>query len=448
MASAPAILLAAPMTGSGKTVVTLGVMRALRRRGLRVGSFKVGPDYIDPGFHRVATGRPATNVDSWAMRVETAVSLVQRAGQDVDITIGEGVMGLFDGASGGHGSTADIASLFGIPVILVVDVARMGASAAALIEGFIKFREDVEIVGIVLNRVSREEHARLLIDACDERFSTPILGYIGQSGAMSLPSRHLGLVQAAERAGLDDKIDRMAETMERQLDIGRIVRLAAVPSVSALGHGARPLPPLGQRIAVAQDEAFGFAYDWVLDGWHQQGATISVFSPLADQPPAADADAVYLPGGYPELHAARLASAGRFLDGLRSAACSNVFVFGECGGYMVLGRTLTDPEGKIHRMAGLLPVDTSIAHPRLHLGYRQVTLSRSLPLGEEGASFRGHEFHYATETEHEGRPLFGVMDARNRPLGDQGCVQGRVGGSFVHLVDVVRPTTAAGPTPR
>ncbi len=432
--STPTLLVAAPASGSGKTVLTLGILRALRRRGLKVGSFKVGPDYIDPVFHERASGRPCYNLDSWAMRFETLAGLLHRAGEGADVVVGEGVMGLFDGAPDGRGSTADLAALFNIPVVLAIEAHRLGQSGAAIAEGFLRFRDDVEIVALVFNRVASEAHAALLIEACDDRFSTPILGCLPRDDRLVLPERHLGLVQAREHPELDRMMEAAADLVERHLDLQRLLRLARVPSVTPLSDVVHPLPPLGPRIAVACDEAFAFAYPSVLEGWRARGAELRFFSPLNDEPPP-EAEAVFLPGGYPELHAARLASCQRFLAGLQEAAARG-FVYGECGGYMVLGQALIDRDGRAHRMAGLLPVTTSFAAPRLHLGYRQLELAEACPLGGAGEVYFGHEFHFAREVERSGPPLFArVRDARGRSLGPAGARAPGAAGSFIHLVD-------------
>jgi cobyrinic acid a,c-diamide synthase len=433
--SAPGIIVAAPASGAGKTTLTLGILRALRRRGLRVSSFKVGPDYIDPAFHAAATGRPTCNIDSWAMRFETLAGLLEDSGRDCDLLVGEGVMGLFDGATDGTGSTADIAALFGLPVVLAVNVTGMGASVAALIDGFRRHREDVEVIGVVFNRVGSASHADLLARACFEHLSTPVLGSVPRDARLALPSRHLGLVQAVEHPDLEAFLEAAADLAEAHLDLDRLLRLARPPSVSLLGPDARPLPPLGQRLAVARDAAFAFAYPATLAGWRRQGVSLHPFSPLADEAPDPAADAVFLPGGYPELHAGRLAANGRFLAGLRAAAERGAFVYGECGGYMALGQALVDRDGTSHPMADLLPVVTSFAAPRLHLGYRQAELLEACALGGAGAGFRGHEFHFASELECGGPALFRARCARGRDLGEQGCRVGRVAGSFVHLID-------------
>jgi cobyrinic acid a,c-diamide synthase len=434
--SAPAIVVAAPQSGSGKTLVTLGLLRAFADRGLRVASFKVGPDYIDPAFHSRASGRPCRNLDSWAMRIETLAGLAAAAGRDAEIVIGEGVMGLFDGAPDGTGSTADLAALLGLPVLLVVDVRRMAQSVAPLIEGFLRFRGDVDIDAIVLNGVASPRHAATLMRACADRFATPVLGCLPRDAALELPSRHLGLVQASEHPALEAFIDGAARRVGEHLDLDRLRRLARRPTLEIIDPaGARPWPALGERIAVASDEAFAFAYPAVLEGWRRLGATIRPFSPLADEAPDAAADAVYLPGGYPELHAGRLAGNRTFMTGLRAAAARGAFVYGECGGYMTLGRTLVDRDGAAHAMAGLLPVATSFAAPRLRLGYRELTLRAATPLGPRGLAWRGHEFHYAAEIECAGEPLFSARDGSLSALEPMGCRAGPVAGSFAHLID-------------
>jgi cobyrinic acid a,c-diamide synthase len=249
-----------------------------------------------------------------------------------------------------------------------------------------------------------------------------------------LAERHLGLVPAGERAECEAVAERAAVAVSESLAIDALLALAR-PSPLDNAAPVVPLPALGQRIAVARDEAFVFAYPAVLDGWRRAGAELSFFSPLADEPPDPDADAVYLPGGYPELHAGRLAMAERFFSGLRRAALAGASVYGECGGYMVLGEALTDIDGQAHRMGGLLPLATSYAERRLHLGYRSLALLQDGPLGRAGGRFRGHEFHYATTLSAGGEPLFTAADTCGVELGPAGLRRGSVAGSFMHLID-------------
>ena len=441
------LLIAAPASGSGKTIITLALLRHFRDAGLAVASVKVGPDYIDPVFHRLAGGRHCLNLDSWAMRPETLADLAAQADHGVELVLGEGVMGLFDGAPGGAGSTAELALLTGWPVMLVVDARGMGASAAALLHGFLNYRPEVSLAGVIFNRIGGEGHGHLLREAVAP-LGVPVLGCLPRNDALSLPDRHLGLVQAAEHPDLEGFLDRAAAFVADHVDTAALVRLAAAGRLAPErdGNAAHPpLPPLGQRIAVASDIAFAFAYPHVLDGWREAGTEVTVFSPLADEVPDPKADAVYLPGGYPELHGGRLAANKSFLEGLRRAAGRGAVVYGECGGYMVLGDGLIDGAGARHAMAGLLPLETSFAERRLHLGYREGELTAPTALGGAGTLFRGHEFHYATVLrEAADAPLFRCRSAGGEGLGPAGCRRGGVMGSFVHLIDRARPE---GPMP-
>lgn len=433
---APGLIIAAPASGSGKTTVTLGLLRRLRDLGVAVGPVKVGPDYIDPAFHTAASGRTCLNLDTWAMRPSSLSGLFARVSDGVDLVVAEGVMGLFDGAPRGGGSTADLAAMTGWPVVLVVDVRGMGASVGALVRGFLTHRSDLSFAGLILNRIGGPGHEALLRDSCQE-FGIPVLGCLPRDDALTVPSRHLGLVQAGEHGDLGAFLGKAAAAIEARIDVAAL-RAAARPSA----FGAAPdaaggfVPPLGRHIAVARDEAFAFCYPHLLEDWSQAGVELSLFSPLGNQAPDLKADAVYLPGGYPELHGARLAGNGTFLDGLRAAAGRGATVYGECGGFMVLGHSMTDGDAQKHTMAGLLPVETSFAEPRRKLGYREARLLESGPLGAEGTVFRGHEFHFAQEVANgAGRALFEARDAQGRALGALGAVDGRVLGSFIHLID-------------
>ena len=433
---APGLIIAAPASGHGKTVVTLGVLRELSRRGVSVAAFKAGPDYIDPAFHTAAAGRDCVNLDVWAMRPETVRTFAARLAAGAEAIVGEGVMGLFDGAAGGGGSTADLAALTGWPVVLVVDVRGQGASAAALVRGFAAHRRDIELAGVVFNQVAGAAHAEVLRAACEAARTVPVLGCIPRDARLAVAERHLGLVQAVEHDDIEPFLDAVADVVGAHLDTTALLGLARPARTAGESGEAVPLPPLGQRIAVASDAAFAFSYPWVLDGWRAAGAEVGLFSPLDDEAPDGAADAVYLPGGYPELHAGRLAGNRRFMAGLRAAAARGAAVYGECGGYMVLGRGLVDGAGARHRMAGLVPLETSFVKRRLHLGYRRVALARDGPLGAAGAEFRGHEFHYGRASgEDTSAPLFDCANAAGRALPPAGFAQGAVAGSFVHLID-------------
>ncbi|HEX6958729.1 MAG TPA: cobyrinate a,c-diamide synthase [Ferrovibrio sp.] len=429
------LVIAAPASGSGKTIVTLALIRLLAREGRTVASFKTGPDYIDGAFHHAASaGRPCCNLDIFAMRRETLAAALAYGCDDAELMIVEGAMGLFDGAANGEGSTADLAALLRLPVVLVIDAARQSQSVAALTHGFRSFRQDVTIAGLILNRVASTRHETLLRNALAP-LQLPVLAALPPEGDLALPSRHLGLVQAQERTGLDFFLDGAADWLHRHLDRTALEQVLQPPQPPPAQSFA-PLPPLGQHIAIARDDAFAFAYAHLLQGWREQGAALSFFSPLADEAPAAAADAVFLPGGYPELQAGRLAGNARLLQGLRDAAARGAAIYGECGGYMLLGQGLTDADGVPHRMAGLLPVATSFAQRRRHLGYRCIVALADTPLGPAGSRFRGHEFHYSTQSETgAAAPLFRASDAEGNDLGPLGAQAGRVFGSYLHLID-------------
>ncbi len=434
------LILAAPASGSGKTLVTAGLLRHLRRRGLRVAAAKAGPDFIDPTFHAAASGGPCINLDPWAMRPQTLAARVAALEAAAEIVLCEGVMGLFDGtgADGEAGSTAELAQLTGWPVVLVVDARGQGASVAALLRGFAYHWPELPLAGVVFNRVASHRHGALLAGAAARHLpGLAVLGALPADPALALPSRHLGLVPASETTAAEAVIDRAAAQIGVSFDIDRLLRLARPSLLGGAADGNAPnLPPLGQSIAVARDDAFRFVYPAVLDGWRRDGAELSFFSPLADQPPDPGAAAVYLPGGYPELWAGRLAAGERFFHGLRGAAAEAKPVYGECGGYMVLGEALIDADGRRHPMAGLLPLATSFAERRLSLGYRGASLLASGPLGPRGARFRGHEFHYATVIrEGAADRLWSVANAAGADLGRHGLRRGSAFGSFIHLID-------------
>ncbi len=428
-------MIAAPRSGSGKTTLTLGLLRALSRAGLAVGGAKCGPDYIDPAFHEAACGRPSLNLDSWAMPPDLIAGLAAQAGAGCDLVICEALMGLFDGvpgAPGRSGSSADVAAALGWPVLLVVDASGQSQSAAAVVKGFATYDPRIRIAGVVLNRLGSPRHARLAGEAI-AALGIPVVGRLPRSEGVALPERHLGLVQASETAALDDRLDRMADFVLEHCDI-RAIQALASPGVTLSAKGRPAIDPPGQRIAIARDDAFSFLYPHLLRGWRQAGAEIVFFSPLADEAPDPGCDLCWLPGGYPELHAGRLAGNRRFLDGLRRFA-EHRPVHGECGGYMVLGASLTDAAGETHAMAGLLGVSTSFATRKMHLGYRDASLIADTCLGPAGTRLRGHEFHYAGIDSLGGdAPFAMVADAYGSEPAPTGGRRGLVSGSFFHVI--------------
>lgn len=426
------LVIAAPGSGQGKTVVTLGLIRALTDRGLTVAPAKSGPDYLDPGFHAAAAGRACATLDAWAADGPQLRARAAAAAAGADLLVVEGAMGLYDGAAdgtpAGRGSAADLAAALGLPVVLVLDISGMGQGAAAVVAGLARYRADVTVAGVILNRSGSPRHTALVAAAIGP--VCPVLGAVPRDGDMALPARHLGLVQAGEHADLAPRITAIAARVAAGVDLDA---LAALARPLRPGGPPRRLAPLGQRIALARDAAFGFAYAHLIGDWHAAGAEVVPFSPLDDQAPDPGAAAVVLPGGYPELWAGRLAAAARFRSGMQAAAARGAWIYGECGGYMVLGRGLVTADGTRHAMLGLLDLDTSLAPPTRHLGYRRLTARG----GPWAGRFAAHEFHYARTCRAEGPPMFAATDAAGAELGPMGLVQGRVAGSFAHLIEPI-----------
>lgn len=432
--SARGFLVAAPRSGAGKTTVVLGLLAALRRRGIAVRAAKSGPDYIDIAFHEAATGRSGLNLDSWAMPPPLLDDLL-RSTSNAELLVVEGAMGLFDGvtaAPGRSGAASDLAARYDLPVLLVLDVSGQAQSAAAILRGFATHDPAVRIAGTILNRVGSVRH-RHLVEEAIASLGIPVVGAMPRDESVMLPERHLGLVQAAEHPDLAACFAGLAGLAERHIDLEAVSRLATPLPVCDSTPSSRPLRPPGRRIALARDAAFSFIYAHVLEGWRQAGAEVVPFSPLADEPPPDTCDACWLPGGYPELHGGRLSSAATFLGGLRRFAETRP-VHGECGGHMVLGRWIEDAAGTRHAMAGLLGHCSSFAKRRLHLGYREARLLANGALGPGGSVLRGHEFHYATAAEGADPPLAEIKDSEGRELGPAGGQRGFVTGSFFHAM--------------
>lgn len=422
--TARGLIIAGTSSHCGKTTITMGLARALKRDGVDVHCIKSGPDYIDPGYLAAASGRPCVNIDGWAMDESRMGSILPETG----FALIESAMGLYDGAPpDGAGSAADLACRLGLPVVLVIDCAAMGQSVAAVVAGFTQAPNAPQFVGLILNKIGSERHERILrqaLNGCE----TPILAALPRNSAIYRPSRHLGLIQASEHVDINALLEIAANHVAAHLDISALVEMGQnLPAK----HPAHSLAPLGQSIAVASDAAFTFTYAHILDDWHRAGASISKFSPLADETPDPNSDAVFLPGGYPELFAQDLARAGNFRKSMAIAAASGKTIYGECGGYMVLGRAITDAKGIAYPMLGLLNLETSFTNRRLHLGYRRLT-----PLGGPfSTEMAGHEFHYATVLHAHGLPLFDAADAESNKLDTMGLVSGSVSGSFAHVID-------------
>jgi len=417
------LIFSAPSSGAGKTTITLGILHALARRGVAVRGAKSGPDYIDPRFHEAACCAPCPNLDAWAMTPQRIKSL---AAGDALLLI-EGAMGLFDGAPpDGKGATADLAQLLNLPVVLIIDAAKTAQSVAPLLAGFANFDKAVKIAGVILNNVGSPRHAAMLKRAVAP-LNIPVLGVMHRQSGLVHPSRHLGLMQASEHPDLTTYLTRVADAVEGAIDLEFLTSLAS--PLPAAPNFTPPKPP-AQRIAIAQDQAFAFAYPHILADWRAGGADLQFFSPLADDP-APDADLIFLPGGYPELHAAKLSAAQNFRNSMQAAAAKGTQIYGECGGYMTLGNGLIDADGRRHKMLGLLDLETSFAQRKLHLGYRNIMASQ----GPFAGKYSAHEFHYASTIRADGPPLFTAKDAENTDLGKQGLIKKNTSGSFMHLIE-------------
>ena len=359
-----------------------------------------------------------------------ALASDQAAGSELLLI--EGAMGLFDGAANGSGSAADLATALTVPVILVVDCAKQAQSVAALVLGFGCFRPDVRIAGVILNRVGSARHEAMLRTALAP-LDVTVFGAIPRSSELTLPERHLGLVQAGEHADLEAFLEKAADLCRTHVDL--VALESAARKLKTAETEDMNLPaPIGRKIAVARDVAFAFSYPHMLRHWHSQGAEIGFFSPLADEAPGPDVDAIFLPGGYPELHASVLAGVENFKSGMRQAANSDTLIYGECGGYMTLGEDLVDAAGKSHKMLGLLPLVTSFKDRKRHLGYRTLEPIGGLPWTRP---LSAHEFHYASiVSEGNADYLFVARDAEGNKRDDMGLRRGNVMGSFAHVISL------------
>ena len=442
----PGLLISAPSSGAGKTTVMLGLLRALRDTGLTVQPFKSGPDYIDPAFHFAASGRRSYNLDSWAMPAQLIAGLVSLSA-DADLCLAEGSMGLFDGVAkkgqSGHGSSAETAIRCGWPVVLVLDISGQAQSAAATALGFMQFQKHLNLAGVILNRVASPRHERLARLGMDKA-GIDVLGVLPRRGDLTLPERHLGLIQAVEHPDLDTAIADYAAFVADHIDLTILKALATATNPFSSGPVSSEIPssraaalalppPPGQHVALARDEAFSFTYPHILKHWRDSGAELSFFSPLADAAPDSTADVIWLPGGYPELYAGRLAAAQVCFSAIRAHAETRP-VHGECGGYMVLGKQLIDKDGKAYDMLGLLGLVTSYADRKFHLGYRLAEAVTDSCLFGRQTKWRGHEFHYSSILDQPDTPLFSVADAEGDLVPETGSVRGQVSGTFFHMI--------------
>lgn len=440
------IVIAAPHSGSGKTTVSLGVMDALKRRGLEVAPFKVGPDFIDPGYHRLVTGTPSVNLDGWMCPPRFVRETFARHAAGADIAVTEGVMGLFDGSDGisESGSTAQIAKWTGSRVILVIDARSQARSAAALLHGFATFDPALAVAGVIFNNVASANHERILRDAVAAGApGVAVLGCLPGDPALAIPARHLGLVTAEENPLPPQFLHRLRGVMDERLDLELLLLLADAPQLPPAPITA-PRSEARVRIAVARDAAFCFVYEDNLRLLREEGAELVPFSPLSDPSLPDGTGGVYLPGGYPELFGPAL-SANRLLMGeLREAIEGGMPVYAECGGFIYLTRGVHSG-GEWHPMAGVFPVAARMLPRRKALGYREVQLCADGILGAAGVTARGHEFHYSEmEPMPDGIARSYRVSAKGAPLGLEGYRYKNCLASYIHLHFGSSPGVAAG----
>ena len=432
----PTIVVAGVRSGVGKTTIATGIMGALTRRGYSVQPFKAGPDYIDPSYHRVACGVPSRNLDTWLLPHATVLELYAKASSRRQIAVVEGVMGLFDGHSSldEEGSTAQLAKLLGAPVLLVADASKVARSVAAEVLGYQQFDPDLNVAGVILNGVASDRHLEFCKPQIEATTGLPVLGYLPRRTEFEQPERHLGLIPTVEGTVARQWYDALIAQIEETIDVARIVELAR-RSVSPEGATqVYPVEPHPKRavIAVAQDKAFNFYYQDSLDLLEAWGAEIAFFSPLEDRSLPEGAGGVYLGGGFPELFAAELSANEPMLNSMRQAASRGVPIYGECGGLMYLGRSLTGFDDVAYPMAGLIPAASAMSQSRLSLGYREVEARSDSPLLASGEQVRGHEFHWSTleQPPLEDESVYRVVNQGGRP---DGFRSGSVWATYVHV---------------
>ena len=443
---AATIVIAGVRSGVGKTTIATGVMGALTRRGNKVQPFKAGPDYIDPSYHQIACGVPSRNLDTWLCDHSTVLELFQRASAGCDVSVVEGVMGVFDGHSSltEEGSTAQLAKLLGAPVILIADAAKVARSVAAEILGFQKFDPDLNVAGVILNGVGSDRHLEFCKPQIEATTGLPVLGYLPRKEEFIQPERHLGLIPTVEGTVAQQWYDGVINQVEATMDVDAILKLAQSAKTPSASPTVYPEVALSSRatIAVAQDMAFNFYYQDSLDLLTAWGAEIVPFSPLEDEKLPAGASGIYLGGGFPELFASHLSDNKPMHQSIMEAVASGVPVYAECGGLMYLGKSLSDLEGVTHPMVGVIPAESAMSQSRLTLGYREVESCSDNPVLQVGQRVRGHEFHWSTLAQQPGaeESVYKVIDQENRP---DGFRTRNVWASYVHIHLGSRPGLAA-----
>ena len=431
------LIVAGTHSGCGKTTIAMGLMAALRRRGMSVAPFKVGPDFIDPGFHKKICSQPCRNLDGWMLSKEYNQEVFYKSCCGCDVAVVEGVMGLFDGYDGRSeaGSTAQMARWLSLPVLLVVDVRSMARSAAAVVYGFENFDRKLNWAGVVLNRLGSSMHLRFIREAFEGHVSIPVLGGFMRENKLNLSERHLGLVTEDENPLPTDYINRLADLVEKSLNIE--VLLDSLPDLDIRKEKRERKPDCKYpvKVGIARDEAFCFYYQDNLDLLEQYGAELAFFSPLRDRSLPAGIDGLYLGGGYPELFAEKLSKNRELMGEIEQLGNNGLPIYAECGGFMFLTEGIEDKSLRFYPMTGIFPLKIKMLDRLNTLGYREVTLKASTPLGRPGEKIRGHEFHYSEIKEVTGKVdlAYQLSDRPGLKIREEGYMRKNVLGSYVHL---------------
>ncbi len=449
------VIIAGTHSSVGKTTIAIGLMAALKRRGFIVQPFKAGPDYIDPSFHGMVCGRPSYNLDTWMMGVNGVKNTFAKAMQGANVGVVEGVMGLFDGKGGRNedGSTAHVARVLKLPVILIVDASAMARSAGALVYGYEKFDPKVKLKGVIFNRVGSERHFSMLKQAVEDRCNAKVLGYIPRDEEINLPERHLGLVMAGDRvvSGQWSVISkRLVSLIEKSVDVDAILQISEcrmrnanlkIPNLNSVIHNPHSIIV---KIAVAYDNAFCFYYQENLDMLKELGAELSFFSPLKDKRLPDDINGIYLGGGYPELYGKRLSANKSLMNQIKDLAERNISIYAECGGLMYLGKGLKDLKGRRYYMVGLFPYISEMSKKRMTLGYREVIAADGCPFLRKGQKIRGHEFHYSNIDEPPRRIKKVYQITADSFMKKEGYLYKNTLVSYIHLHFASNPGFAEG----
>lgn len=402
------LVIAGTGSGVGKTTFTIGLMEALKRRGLTVQGFKCGPDYIDPTYHTAVTGRTSRNLDSWMLEGDTVLDILHRGSSDADISIMEGVMGFYDGKNplSDSGSTAEISILTESPVLLIVNCASMARSAAAIVKGFQSLSDQVNIVGVIANRVGSEGHYKLVKAAIEQECEIPVVGYMKREADIEIPERHLGLIPSIERGELTPFFEKLGDLIEETVDLERVLQLAEAPPIKTPVDSIFNKRTMKRfKIAIAKDAAFNFYYAENLELLEAYGAELVYFSPLKGETLPVGVNGLYIGGGFPEEFASLLAEQKHVMDSIKTAILDGLPTLAECGGFMYLTQSITTTDGQSYPTVGVIPGEVTMQNKLAALGYRTITGSAGNYLLPDGIEAKGHEFHYSTYQAHSDHPF-------------------------------------------